>query len=313
MWRAFRDARFLGVFGLLFFAAMIAILNATVYSPEAMVMRYVSALEEGRQADVERAVWGFDGSIPVDVHVPVAAADRPSGSQVVETTLTENGAIVTVQSQLGNDLVETAFALTRAPSWSPLATWVFESAPIGTVTIDSTANSGGSVNGWPVGAEGFAYLPTIATVDSPSRWFTATPQRVPVVNDRSEARATLELTPTDELKADIDSAVRKYVDDCAAAATLVPPECPFAGFTAMAIASGPTWSVERYPTVAIEAGDAEWLVTGTGKVRLTVTLVDFATEKKEPYSPVMTFEISGSLVGLSEGKPRLSVTNTVER
>ena len=54
-------------------------------------------------------------------------------------------------------------------------------------------------------------------------------------------------------------------------------------------------------------------MSGSGKILLSVTLIDFATEKKEKYSQLMNFTVSGTVVGLNTGSPRLVLDNTVER
>jgi hypothetical protein len=81
----------------------------------------------------------------------------------------------------------------------------------------------------------------------------------------------------------------------------------------MRIASGPTWTITSYPEITVEESDGDWVVSGAGKVKLVVSLVDFATEKTEDYSESMSFTVSGTIEGLDTDKPRLVLSNTVER
>ena len=121
------------------------------------------------------------------------------------------------------------------------------------------------------------------------------------------------LRPSPALEKEMDATVREYLDECAAQKTLVPTRCPFAGFTSMRIESGPTWTITSYPDLSVEEADGEWVVSGVGKVKLAVSLVDFATEKTEDYSELMTFTVSGIIEGLDKRQPRLVLSNTVER
>lgn len=313
MWRIFRDARILGAIGLGLFLGVIAILNATVYSPEATVMRYLSALEEGRQADVEEIVWGDSASLAYDIRVPADPADRPLHPSIVETFRAADTVLVTARVELGGKKVNVEFAVTKEPSWWPLTSWNFSTRPVGIIDVVSTADSGASVNGAAGSAGSLVYYPSIATVAAPSPWFDARPQKVIVDTLGRDYTVSLDLTPSTALHQDIDMAVREYIDDCAAQKTLVPKKCPFAGFTAMAIAGGPTWTIDTYPAVSIVEKDGQWHVSGDGKVRLKVSLIDFATEKTEKYSEKMSFTISATLLITDGEKPRLVFDNTVER
>jgi hypothetical protein len=313
MWRKFRDVRILGVTGLLFFAVVISILNATVYTPEAAVIRYLSALEDGRQADVESIVWGSDGSMIYDIRLPTDAADLPRDPEIIDTYQTAGLVVVTARVVLDGRAVESQLTVEREVSWSPLATWRFVEPPIATVQIESTLDSRASVNGNRANEEGYAYVPSIATVSSPSVWFEAEPQKLLVDSLSDEYSVAIDLTPSPRLIDDMGAAVRDYLDACAAQKTLVPKKCPFAGFTSEAIAAGPVWSISTYPTLSIAVKDGQWFVSGKGSAELSVSLIDFATEKTEKYSEVIPYTIEGTIAGLDGANPRLVVANTVRR
>ncbi len=313
MWRKFRDVRILGVIGFLFFAVVIAILNATVYTPEAAVMRYLSALEDGRRADVESIVWGSYGSLIYDIRLPTDAADRPRDPEIVDTYQTAGLVVVTVRVVLDGRAVESQLAVERDASWLPLANWRFVDPPIATIRVESTLDSGATVNGSRANEEGFAYVPSIATVGAPSRWFDAEPQKIVLDSLSRDYSVALDLTPSPRLIDDMSAAVRDYLDACAAQKTLVPKKCPFAGFTSEAIAAGPVWSISTYPTPSIAVKDGQWFVSGKGTAELSVSLVDFATEKTVKYSEVIPYTIEGTIAGLDGANPKLVVTNTVRR
>jgi len=313
MWRKFRDVRILGVTGFLFFAVVIAILNATVYTPEAAVMRYLVALEDGRRADVESLVWGSYGSLIYDIRLPTDAADRPRDPEIVGTYQTAGLVVVTARVVLDGRAVESQLTVEREVSWLPLATWRFVVPPIATVQIESTLDSGASVNGSRANDEGYAYVPSIATVNSPSVWFDAEPQKLLVDSLSDEYSVAIDLAPSSRLADDMGAAVRDYLDACAAQKTLVPKKCPFAGFTSEAIAAGPAWSIGTYPTLSIAAKDGAWFVSGKGSAELSVSLIDFATEKTVKYREVIPYTIEGTIAGLDGATPTLVVANTVRR
>ncbi len=313
MWRMFRDARILGTIGVLFFVAVIAGLNATVYSPEATVLRYLNALEDGRQADVAALVWGDSGSLAYDVRVPTDPADRPHSIRVTKVSNTADSSIVLVAYELGGVTRTTTFGMRKESSWSPLADWRFAVAPIATVNLDSRPIAPFGVNGSLPGESGATYVPAIAQVASGTSWFEADSVAIAATNPAAVYFASLTFTPTAQLASEIDMKVRDYLDACAKQKTLVPKKCPFAGFAAQKIAKGPVWTMVTYPKVTISEVGGAWQVSGEGSVKLDVSLVDFATEKTEKYSEVLSFQLSGTIAGLTEGKPRLVVENTVER
>lgn len=314
MWRMFRDARILGVLGLALVAVVIAILNATVYSPESTVLRYLDALGDGRQADVEAQLWGVGVSPELDVRVPANPAHRPTNPSIVSVQfVTADVAFVTARVTLDGVSSDVQFSLTKDTEWSLFADWQFTLLPIGIIDFTSTANSGGSVNGAPGIDAAIAFMPSVATVGPPSVWFETEPQEVRVDSFSKEYAVDVPLRPSPALEAEMNDAVREYLDECAAQKTLVPARCPFAGFTSMRIASGPTWTITSYPEITVEESDGDWVVSGAGKVKLVVSLVDFATEKTEDYSESMSFTVSGTIEGLDTDKPRLVLSNTVER
>lgn len=310
----FRDARILGAFGFALVAVAIAILNATLYSPESTVLRYLDALGDGRQADVEAQLWGEGVSPELDVRVPANPAHRPTNPSIVSVKSVNSDVVfVTARVTLDGVPSDVQFSLTKDTEWSLFADWQFTLLPIGIIDFTSTANSGGSVNGAPGIDAAIAFVPSVATIGPPSVWFDTEPQEVRVDSFSKEYAVDVPLRPSPALEKEMDATVREYLDECAAQKTLVPARCPFAGFTSMRIVSGPTWTITSYPDLSVEEADGAWVVSGVGKVKLAVSLVDFATEKTEDYSELMSFTVSGTIEGLDKHQPRLVLSNTVER
>ncbi|MEN9740368.1 MAG: hypothetical protein RLZ72_634 [Actinomycetota bacterium] len=313
MWRKFRDPRILGVAGLLLSAVVVLILNATIFSAEAFVMRYLTALDDGRGADVANMVWGPADKSHYIVGMPINSDSRPHHPVIIASTASGDNAVVTARVELAGVDTTVDFVVAKQSTWSPISSWAFAMRPVATVTVDSTGNAGASINGVTGTHGGLAYFPSIASVDAPSHWFTTTPQSLVIDSMAVDYQESIQLEPSDALFTTVDKAVHSYLDGCAAQKTLVPKECPFAGFSSEKIAAGPTWEIDSYPTLEISHTGGEWAVTGNGKVRLRVSLVDFATEKTTKYSELLSYVLSGTLADLSTDSPRLVVVNTVER
>ena len=313
MWRMFRDARILGIAGLVLFAGIIGILNATTFSAEQTVLRYLSALEDGRTADAITAVWGKGVAVDLAIALPSDPAHRPHNARITKVSRGDERTLVTATVDLGGKLVTSTFALRQFGGWSPLAEWRFDVDPLATVSLTSTAVTPFSVNGAVSGRNGYTFVPVIAEIGSGSDWFETEPVTIAATDPAGSYFTDLTFTPSDALLSDVDQSIHKYLDACAAQKTLVPAECPFAGFTFERIAKGPNWSIDSYPTIAVAHTDGEWTVTGKGKVRLRVSLVDFATEKTTKYSELIPYTISATIADLNTAKPRLVVANTVER
>ncbi|MFM6967768.1 MAG: hypothetical protein ACKOWN_02405 [Microbacteriaceae bacterium] len=311
MWEKFRDARTLGAIGVLVFVAFIGILNLTVYTPEATVLRYLSALGDGRVADVERIANGEIVSPPHVAPIPSDPADRPHNARIVQTHSMPGMVVVTAEVELAGVTEQVDFVLMKIDTWLPLNEWVFAGLPVARVDINSTGDSSGTINGEAVTGTGLAFVPTVSTIGAQTPWFEAPEKRVPLV-DIDQYEVDLKVKPTAALTEALDTSLHDYLDGCAAHKVLVPAKCPFTALTSMTVAAGPDWKIETYPTLSITEKDGAWLVTGNGTARLTVSLIDFATEKTNEYSEPMQFTISATIAGIRDGAPRLVVANTVE-
>ena len=312
MWRTIRDVRVLGIFGILLFASVIQILNVTVYSAEATVSRYLTAMEQGRLADAAAIAMP---DTPASRLVPLSAdATKRPHDAVITGSSTANG-VTTVRATalLGDDTVPITFTLRPGSSWSPLRTWEFVQLPVAVVDVTSATQGLASLNGQAVSTSRRVLVPQMVSVGSATDWFTTTPLSVVVTKAGTVNSATVEFTPTKKLTSLMDEAVHSYLDDCAVSTSLVPEKCPFAAFTFDAISAGPTWAIDTYPTLSITSGDSGWSVTGSGTVNLSVSLVDFATEATTAYTETLPFTIAGTISGLDTATPKFTVTNTVER
>ncbi len=309
MWREFRDLRLLGVALLAGFYGLVIAMNFTVFSPQATVERYLDALHDGRTADAVKLVWpnGLDGEL---VSLSDDSALRPTLSAFTNTTTANGLTTVTADVLLLDDTVSVEFVLKRAPSWSPIQSWEFAAAPTAIVTIEAKPTAEGSLNGTPQSDSRYVLVPSAVVVGSASPWFTVTPIPVPVALRGVEFVVPTDFTPTDKLVAELDDVVRDYLDACVAATTLAPTECPFAAMTFDRVAAGPVWSMESYPEIYITADGNDWVLEGSGTVRLSVSLINYANEATVPFDEPVPFTVRATLEGLGSASPTLRFANT---
>jgi hypothetical protein len=309
MWREFRDLRLLGVALLAVFYGLVIVLNLTVFSPHATVERYLDALHDGRTEDAIDLVWpdGNEGDL---VSLATDSALRPTLSAVTQTETVDGITTVTADVLLLGDTISVDFVLQRGQSWSPLSVWEFAATPTAVVTIDATPSGEGSLNGTPQSDSRRVLVPSVVIVDSASPWFEVKAVPVPVAIRGVEFIVPAAFTPTELLRNAMDDVVREYLNECATATTLAPTECPIAAMTYDRVAAGPAWAIETYPELSISADGRSWLVAGEGIARLTVSLVDYATEATVDYDEQVPFTVRGTIEGLGTASPTLRFANT---
>ena len=173
MWQKFRDVRTLGAIGVLAFIGLIGLLNLTVFTPEAAVLRYLSAIEDGRVADATQIVWGDSLPKGVAVGLPADSANRPSGFQVLGTSRLDGEAIVDVAFDLAGQKTVTQFMLAQADNWLPFNNWRFVIEPVATVQSSGSAPIGLRINGVSAGPKALTLVPVVAEVGSGTGWFDA--------------------------------------------------------------------------------------------------------------------------------------------
>lgn len=309
MWREFRDLRLLGVALLALFYGLVIVLNVTVFSPQATVERYLDALHDGRTADAVEIVWpaGNEGDL---VALSNDSALRPTLAGITQTATVDGITTVTADVLILGDTVSVEFLLRRSQSWSPLNSWEFAAAPTAVVTVEASPAGEGSLNGTPQSESRRVLMPSVVVVESASPWFDVDAVPVPVTIRGVEFVVPADFTPTDLLKTEMDDVVRDFLDECALASTLAPTECPFAALTYDRVAAGPTWEIATYPELSISADGRNWLVSGEGTARLTVSLIDYATEATVEYDEQVPFTVKATIEGLGTATPTLRFTNT---
>lgn len=309
MWREFRDLRLLGVALLALFYGLVIVLNVTVFSPQATVERYLDALHDGRTADAVELVWpaGNEGDL---VALSNDSALRPTLASITQTATVAGITTVTADVLILGDTVSVEFLLRRGQSWSPLNSWEFAAAPTAVVTVEASPAGEGSLNGTPQSESRRVLMPSVVVVESASPWFDVDAVPVPVTIRGVEFVVPADFTPTGLLKSEMDEVVRDFLDQCALATTLAPPECPFAALTYDRVAAGPAWEIATYPELSISADGRNWLVSGEGTARLTVSLIDYATEATVDYDEQVPFTVKATIEGLGTATPTLRFANT---
>ena len=103
-----------------------------------------------------------------------------------------------------------------------------------------------------------------------------------------------------ELKSDVGTKTREYLDSCAAAASKeqrLQPACPFYHVTNNRVVPGTIkWAVSAYPEISIEPFDGRWVVAPLdGKARVTGSQIDLFTGTVSPLDEEVDFSYTTRL------------------
>lgn len=122
-----------------------------------------------------------------------------------------------------------------------------------------------------------------------------------VADEPAEVR--LSPTPKASMRAEVEAAVKSYVDGCARSPELKPQGCPFA-VTAPSPVTGVRWNVRAYPRLALSIDPETAMVNvsseGEGRADATGTLSDGT-----PFSRSDAFRVSGT-AALVDGKVKFT-------
>lgn len=193
-----------------------------------------------------------------------------------------------------------------------LPTWAFASPPVGVARITVAHASTFTVGGHTVN-------PRAASPDQPADAFTLSADYLvlplaplelrhdsryvrasPVAASASPGRiteTTVDAQPTRAFTSAVQKQVDGFLDRCAEQHVLQPAGCPFGVEIDDRVQGDPSWSIDTYPDVRLQAGDAGW-VTGrmVGVAHLDVTVQSLFDGTVTPRSDPEPFAMSLSSV-----------------
>lgn len=286
-------------------------LNATVYSPSALVTEYLSALEAG-DVSTASALAGL-ASTP---GVSPPAQYPPSHTTITGVQDTRDGRVlVRSEYQLADNTESSVFTLSREPRlWGLFDQWQFSLAP--TATIDSTLSGLTQlvISGVQIPVDGSAstvvLVPGHYTVKAQTQWLE-TESYTSVLSEPSSVWA-LELSarPTSALLDEVNAALSEYLEGCAMREVLQPSSCPFGVQVSDRLHTLPQWSISKLPAVSLtptDDGDTWDMVALGGQATMDATLQSLFDGSLRSYSEVVSFGLTGDVAGIDDDSPALRI------
>jgi hypothetical protein len=290
---------------ILVFGLVVAALNATLYSASGFVGRYLSALQRG---DVGSAVSMPGVIVPggaATVALTPQALDELSDVEVRADRVDAAGThVIVVDYRMAGERRSSTFSVQRtAPLFAVFSGWRFTVSPIAAVPItvrnaDSLTVDGISVEATPAEGGGTAIVaaltPSVLTLGSGDRYFSADPLDVPVVDAAAPASATLALEASPTFVDDVQTELDDFLDACITQTVLLPAGCPFGKSIEDRVLEPPTWTIVSYPPVVIEpADDGSWTVPDTiGTAHISVRVKSLFDGTTSTLDEDVTFDVS---------------------
>lgn len=280
-------------------------LDATVFSPSALVREYLGALD---RADVDGALAlpGVDPGADVDRSLLVAgAADLPPITEVTE--LGRDGDTATVRiSWGGTDAGSAELALVRTANRALLFSgWAFAEPPIGTVQL--SVRNAETVRIGTVEVTEPARLallaPAVVRASTASPWLEVDPARV-LVAPGATSTVALDADPSEALLAETTALVAQRLEECTASGVLAPAGCPFAADIDERVIEGPDWTILEQPEVALAPSGVagRWLILrDDGVIELRARVRQLADGVRDSVAAELEFTLSGMVVIRDDG------------
>ncbi|MCJ8503483.1 hypothetical protein MRU69_01200 [Kocuria flava] len=273
-----------------------SVLSRTVFSPSHEVESYLQSVVDGQALDAAQAL---DPNVPTDQRLLLnddvygAAANPVTGYSIQDVTV--NGSTAEVSAEITQDSVTTPVQFTLAQDGRRAGLfkdWALQdggSALYRTLSVDVPAGvTELTVNGTALdlAEAGIPDGENVSLVALPGDYVITPPpggkymsygaeQTVEVRADGSGDTTAVSFTaePTDAVRDDAIAAANAAIDACAAKAEFDPEDCPFGSsfYDDDDDYRNPVWTVESYPTYAVEDtwGSVYLSTEDPGEVTLT--------------------------------------------
>ncbi len=290
------------------FIAVVAIMNARLYSPEHRVDRYLGALQEGEGA---QALGLLNATVPEGVDPRLldgdalrAASDPLEHLEVQDAHDTGPDRVdVPVTFRLDGADHTALFPLEHTGTdWGVFEVWEFERTTLPSVEVSARRARDIAVNGIEIGLQDgrialASFYPAAVTAQVEGTFLTSPGQQSLVLGpDGPPASLALSAEATPELTRAVDEQVHTFLDSCADQAVFQPTGCPFTYLTTEPLAGDIVWTIEDYPTITVQENDDAWsLSTLQGSARMETTLQDYLSGAETDISESVPFEFDADL------------------
>ncbi|MBG6238614.1 hypothetical protein IWX78_001586 [Mycetocola sp. CAN_C7] len=309
--------------------AAIGALNRDVYGAGAFVGNYLSKL----QARDAAGALGIPG-VALDKD-ELEASGLPEGSsnallrkaalpeltEVTEVEVADEGGgvhAVTYSYESDGTYGESTFLVKSSGTRFPLIpTWSFEESPIAVVNLAVEHSTVFSVNGFDLDTRAISteqapafdnivnvqvFTPGAYIFESTSDLLESEADAVLVDQPARVHEAVVTAVPTEDFVAAAQEAVNAQLDACTEQKVLQPTGCPFGIVIDDRISGDPTWSIDDYPEVTIEAGTDAWEIPAVdGDAHLRVDVQSLFDGSITPYDDDVPFSLVGSIYVMSDG------------
>jgi hypothetical protein len=286
-------------------------LNATVYSPQALVTDYLEALEGG-DVPAASALVGLDATPAVS---PIAD-HKPTDILITGVQNTQdNRVLIRADYDMAGTTESSVFTLSREERlWGLFDQWKFSLTPTASIETTLTGVDRVIISGVGIPVDGSTettvLVPGSYTVEAKTQWLE-TESYTAVLSDPSSVWS-LELSaqPSSALLDEVNAALDEYLGECAMREVLQPSSCPFGVQVSDRLYSLPEWSIARIPAVSLTpTGDeSTWdMVALGGQATIEATVQSLFDGSLRPYSEVVSFGLTGDVTGLDTDSPALRI------
>ncbi|RBP67094.1 hypothetical protein DFO66_102147 [Brevibacterium sanguinis] len=281
--------------------ASVPLLNAVVYTPARAAEAYVAAIGRG---DAERAFSYLSSPTPTSTlalssEVLSAAPDLPRDAEARTISTDGDSATVSLSYVLGSRPETVELTMVRLPPAAGLFhRWAIEQEAWPTLGLEVSGSSTATVNGYSVAAGEVPVLfPATYLVGFDGTYLRSQSERVEIGAPGATPTVSLAPEPTKQLQEAVSEQVDEHMHRCVEATTLQPAGCVFGYDTDNEILGDVTWSLEREPTVALEAeGNDLELTPTTVELRVQGRYRDIVTAAEHDFDEKLSFVLSGSVV-----------------
>ncbi len=315
--------------------AAIGALNRDVYGASAFVGNYLSKLQ-ARDAAGALALPGVSLG-----KAELSNAGLPEGSSnalLRSAVIPELTAVALVEDSDEGDGVhavtysyesdgmygESTFVVRNSGFRFPLIpTWSFLDSPLAVVNLAVEHSTSFSTNGFTVDTRAIAdeqaggfdnivnvqvFTPGRYVFESSTDFLTSEQEAVMVDRPAHVHEAVVTAEATDDFVASVQQAVNAQLDACTTQTVLQPTGCPFGIVIDDRISSTPSWSIDEYPEVTIEAGTEAWEIPSAGgEARINVDVLSLFDGSITEYDDDVPFSLTGNVYVMSDGTVQVTL------
>src|SRR5699024_9362504 len=141
---------------------------------------------------------------------------------------------------------------------------------VGSITVDTRASTPDEEAGaFDTAGTYFVFAPSNLTLSHDSKYLHGKKATITITAPEQVTSVTVDAEPKNTFIKAVQSIINKDMNDCAKQAVLKPSSCPFGTEINDRVITDPKWTITKYPSASLAAGDQAW---GTGDLAGTAHL-----------------------------------------